>query len=62
VSLESVRLAGTGGDDSVASVVFAGSAADVRDVIVGAEPVVRGGRHLRLDVPAELDRIITSLT
>jgi cytosine/adenosine deaminase-related metal-dependent hydrolase len=34
--------------------VFAATAADVRDVMVGGEWIVRDGRHLAFDVPAAL--------
>ena len=61
VDVGSARLAGAGREDPVAAVVFAASAADVRDVIVGGEPMVRDGRHLRMDVPAELERAIGAL-
>jgi formiminoglutamate deiminase len=54
VSLDSVRLAGAGAATLLESVLFAASPADVRDVIVGGRRVVAGGRHVRLDVPAEL--------
>jgi formiminoglutamate deiminase len=59
--LDSVRLAGTAAGHAVESLVFAASAADVRDVIVGGEFVVREGKHLRLDVPDELAVAIASL-
>ena len=39
-------------------VTFAGP--DVSDVIVGGQPVVRGGRHLTIDVAAELGSAITA--
>lgn len=61
VGLGSVRLTGTGADRSIAGVVFAATAADVADVVVGGEHVVRGGRHRSLDVAAELDAAIGSL-
>lgn len=54
VSTDGVRLAGTQPSDLIDAVVFAGAAADVRDVIVGGEFVVRDGRHVSLDVSAEL--------
>ncbi|HEX3811919.1 MAG TPA: formimidoylglutamate deiminase [Mycobacteriales bacterium] len=47
VDLQSPRLAGI--DDPLAAVLFAGSAADVRQVIVGGRPIVRDGRHLLVD-------------
>jgi formiminoglutamate deiminase len=62
VDLGSARLAGADRDDLVAAVVFAAAAADVRDVVVGGEPVVHDGRHLRMDVPAELERTIGALS
>ena len=54
LSLDSVRLAGTRPDHAAASAVFAATAADVRDVMVGGEWIVRDGRHLAFDVPAAL--------
>jgi formiminoglutamate deiminase len=54
VSLDSVRLAGTRSEDALASVVFAGTAADVRHVMVGGKFVVRNGTHVTIDVPREL--------
>jgi formiminoglutamate deiminase len=61
VSLDGVRLAGTRPEHALDSVVFAASAADVRDVMVGGEFVVRDGAHLGLDVAAELDAAIGRL-
>lgn len=52
--LDSARLAGTGVEHALASLVFAGTAADVRNVVVGGRPVVRGGAHVELDVSGEL--------
>jgi formiminoglutamate deiminase len=54
VSLESVRLAGTRPADALDAVIFAGSAADVRHVLVGGREVVRDGAHVLIDAPAEL--------
>jgi formiminoglutamate deiminase len=54
VDLEGARLAGIVREDPIPSLVFAGSAADVRDVVVGGRQVVRDGVHLRFDVGAEL--------
>jgi cytosine/adenosine deaminase-related metal-dependent hydrolase len=54
VSLDGVRLAGTPASDAVESVVFAGGAGDVRDVMVGGRWIVRGGAHVSIDVPAAL--------
>jgi formiminoglutamate deiminase len=53
VRLDSVRTAGCGA--SAETAVFAATASDVTDVVVGGRPVVGGGRHLLVpDVPAEL--------
>ncbi len=56
--LDSVRLAGVPAEDLLQALVFAGSAADVSDVLVGGQFVVRGGIHLALDAPRELQRAI----
>jgi formiminoglutamate deiminase len=58
LGLDSVRLAGTRPEDLVDSVVFAGGAQDVRDVVVDGRMVVRDGRHATIDVPLELARAI----
>jgi cytosine/adenosine deaminase-related metal-dependent hydrolase len=55
VRLDSVRTAGSVPASALESAVFAATAADVRDVIVGGRDVVCDGRHLLLtDVPAAL--------
>jgi cytosine/adenosine deaminase-related metal-dependent hydrolase len=51
---DGLRLAGVPPDDAVAALVFAGAAADVRDVMVGGRFVVRDGAHVSLDVAGEL--------
>ena len=61
VELDGVRLAGAQPGHLIESLVFAGGASDVRDVIVGGEFIVRDGRHLGLDVPGELTRAIAML-
>ncbi len=61
VGLDSVRLAGTTPASAVDSVVFAASAADVTDVMVGGRAIVRDGAHLELDVAAELVAAVNSL-
>jgi formiminoglutamate deiminase len=61
VGLEGVRLAGTGADHALESVVFAGTAADVRDVIVGGRFVVRDGAHMGLDVAGDLAEAVALL-
>jgi formiminoglutamate deiminase len=55
VGLDSVRLAGARPETLLESVVFAGAAADVREVVVGGRRVVAGGRHALVDdVPGAL--------
>jgi formiminoglutamate deiminase len=54
VRLGGVRLAGVPAE----AFVFAAAAADVSDVIVGGEFVVRDGRHVRIDVPSELEAVL----
>lgn len=61
VRTEGVRLAGTEVADMLDAVVFAGAAADIRDVIVGGRFVVRDGDHVRLDVPGELAGAISAI-
>jgi formiminoglutamate deiminase len=56
-----VRLAGITPGSAAGSIVFAAAAADVSNVIVGGEFVVRDGRHLRMDVAGELRRSIADL-
>jgi formiminoglutamate deiminase len=58
---DGVRLAGTMDTDLVDALVFAGAAADVRDVVVGGRFVVRDGVHETLDVPRELAAAIGGL-
>jgi formiminoglutamate deiminase len=54
VSLESVRTAGTPAECALEGVVFAATAGDVSDVMSGGRWIVREGRHLTIDVAAEL--------
>jgi len=62
VALDTPRLAGTQPGSALESVIFAGSAADVRNVVISGRDVVTGGRHLLVaDVPAALDAAITPL-
>jgi formiminoglutamate deiminase len=61
LSAESARLAGIAPETAAASIVFAATAADVSNVIVGGEFVVRDGHHVRIDVAAELRRSIAAL-
>jgi len=62
VGLDGVRLAGTSAEDALAAVVFAAGAGDVRHVVVGGREIVRDGRHLSIDVAAELGRAIATVT
>ncbi len=61
VGLDSVRLAGTERADALGSVVFAGAAEDVRTVLCGGREIVRDGRHVSLDVAAELESAIEAV-
>jgi formiminoglutamate deiminase len=54
VALDGVRLAGTRPDEALAATVFAAAAPDVAHTMVGGRWIVRDGRHVALDVPAEL--------
>jgi formiminoglutamate deiminase len=58
VGLDSVRLAGARPETLLESVLFAATAADVRDVVVGGRRVVRDGRHATIDVSRALDEAI----
>ena len=61
VGFDSPRLAGTAAATALESVIFAGSAADVRDVVISGRDVVRDGRHLLVtDVPAALSAAISA--
>ncbi|MEV4625877.1 formimidoylglutamate deiminase [Micromonospora sp. NPDC049523] len=57
VRLDSVRTAAV----PPAGVFFAATAADVTDVLVDGRVVVRDGRHVSIDVPAELRRSIAQV-
>jgi cytosine/adenosine deaminase-related metal-dependent hydrolase len=61
VRLDGVRLAGTRPEDLVDALVFAGAAADVSDVVVGGQVIVRDGRHVRIDVARELEDAIKAV-
>jgi formiminoglutamate deiminase len=62
VATDGVRLAGTRPEDAAPAVVFAATAADVRSVIVAGQEIVRDGRHLTIDVPAELAAAIAAIS
>jgi cytosine/adenosine deaminase-related metal-dependent hydrolase len=59
---DGVRLAGVPPADALAALVFAGAAADVTDVVVGGRFIVRGGRHVSMDVAAELADALAAVT
>jgi formiminoglutamate deiminase len=61
VALDTPRLAGTSADRALESVIFAGTAADVRNVVVAGRDVVAAGRHLLVDVPAALAATIRAV-
>jgi formiminoglutamate deiminase len=61
VATNGLRLAGTPREDLVDALVFAGGAADVRDVIVGGRVIVRDGQHVALDVTRDLEAAISAL-
>ena len=63
IGFDSPRLAGTAAATALESVIFAGSAADVRHVVISGRDVVRDGRHLLVaDVPAALTAAIGAAT
>jgi cytosine/adenosine deaminase-related metal-dependent hydrolase len=62
VALDTPRLAGTADATALEAIVFAATAADVTDVVVGARDVVRDRRHLLIpDVPAALSAAIRAV-
>ena len=61
VDLDTPRLAGASAATALESVIFAGTAADIRNVVISGRDVVREGQHLRVDVPAELAAAIGPL-
>ncbi len=59
VRLDSPRTAGARLGDALAHVIFAATAADVTDVVVGGRSIVEGGTHLSLpDVGHDLEQAI----
>jgi cytosine/adenosine deaminase-related metal-dependent hydrolase len=58
VVTSSVRLAGHDPAALVDALVYAAGPGDVRTVVVGGIERVRAGRHVSIDVSAELDRAI----
>jgi formiminoglutamate deiminase len=61
VATDGVRLAGTPREDLLDALVFAGSSADVREVVVGGRVIVRDGRHVSMDVPRDLETAIAPI-
>ncbi|MGN6171141.1 MAG: formimidoylglutamate deiminase [Solirubrobacteraceae bacterium] len=61
IRLGGVRMAGTSPAHALETLVFAGAAADVNDVMVGGRFVVREGAHVALDVPRELQAAVAGL-
>ena len=62
VGLDTPRLAGAVPATALESVIFAGTAADVTDVVAGGRDVVRDGQHLLVpDVPAALTKALRPL-
>ena len=62
VGLDSVRMAGTGAATALPAAVFAATAADVRQVVIGGKVVVRDGAHVSIDVRAELHSSIAAVS
>ena len=62
VALDSVRLAGAEAETAMASIVFAASAADVTDLVVAGEVVVRDRVHVSVDVASELAEAVREVT
>lgn len=60
IRLDSPRTAGAA--DPLTTTLFAATAADVTDVVVAGEHVVRDARHVALDVAGELDAAIRAVT
>jgi len=62
VTLDTPRLAGAAAATALESVIFAATAADVRNVVIGGRDMVRDGRHLLIeDVPAALSAAIRAV-
>ncbi len=57
VSLESIRTAGI----DPAGILFAATNADITNVMCDGREIVRAGRHLSIDAPAELEQAICAL-
>ena len=62
VSLDSVRLAGTDPDHTLASVIYAATSADVAHLVVAGRTVVVDRTHTSIDVGAELSAAVSEVT
>jgi formiminoglutamate deiminase len=62
ISLDSARLAGSRSHELIDAAVFAATASDVTDVMVGGRSVVRDGHHLSIDTGAELRQAIAAVS
>jgi formiminoglutamate deiminase len=63
ISLDSTRMAGADPGHLIEATVFAASAADVRDVVVGGRTIVRQGHHQTVEnVPEALANAIAAVT
>ena len=62
IGLGGVRLAGATAETALEAAVFAAGAADVERVVCGGREIVRDGRHLGLDVAAELRESIAAVS
>ena len=62
VGLDSVRLAGAGTGNLLATTIFAATSADVHHLVVGGKTVVRGGLHTTVNVAAELASAVSEVT
>ncbi len=62
IGLGGVRLAGATAETALEAAVFAAAAPDVEHVVCGGREIVRDGRHLGLDVAAELRESIAAVS
>jgi formiminoglutamate deiminase len=63
ISLDSTRMAGSDRGHLIEAAVFAATAADVRDVVVGGRTIVRDGHHQTVEnVPEALASAIAAVT
>ncbi len=62
VSLDSVRLAGTAVDHTLASVIYTATSADVTHLVIAGRDVVVDRSHTSVDVEAELSAAVSEVT